>query len=60
MQKIIIKSFMFQQIQNLKDGWGKIGHVWKDTDMQKGNFYCLQMQIQNILDKSYHYQFHIC
>ena len=52
--KKILKLFMFQQIQNQKDGWVKIGHVWKDTRLQKENFYFLQMQIQSIQTKLYH------
>ena len=27
---------MFQQIQNQKDGWERIGHVWKDIDKATG------------------------
>ena len=44
-------SYMFQQIQNQKDGWVKIGHVWKDIDKQQESYFYLQMQIQSIQTK---------
>ena len=30
------KSFMFQQEKNLKDGWERTGHVWKDIESNRG------------------------
>ena len=42
------------------EGWmGKNWACMEGYRHAKGELYCLQMQIQNIQNKSYHYQFHI-